>query len=203
MAVETFDGEKALYDRDYSTGRRHVGNITVTDRRLIASVDNKRIASKTEIKISSVAGTIVGFKRSGVVAFIFGVIFALIDVALCIFINTEPSFNSKPGNWSNFKYLINLLTLPIEPNQKMTAIVFFAQLTVYSALALILIIVGVLKIRNGFYVGIYTDCDKTELLWASARLGKVRPLRLKTKKEVALQIQKELSNAILSAKYSV
>ncbi len=87
MAVEMFDGEKALYDRDYSAGRRHVGNITVTDRRLIASVDNKRIASKTEIKISSVAGTIVGFKRSGVVAFIFGVIFALIDVALCIFIN--------------------------------------------------------------------------------------------------------------------
>ena len=176
MAVEMFDGEKALYDRDYSAGRRHVGNITVTDRRLIASVDNKRIASKTEIKISSVAGTIVGFKRSGVVAFIFGVIFALIDVALCIFINSE--------------------------HQKMTAIVFFAQLTVYSALALILIIVGVLKIRNGFYVGIYTDCDKTELLWASARLGNVRPLRLKTKKEVALQIQKELSNAILSAKYS-
>ena len=177
MAVEVIDGEKVIYNRDYAKGRKQsVGNVTVTDRRIIHSVESKRGASKTEINIDEIDGVKVQFKPSSVLLFIVGLLFSVADTFGALYVRSLGAFEKSDAT-------------------------LYAPFIVYGVVALFCLIKGLFLIRNGFYVGIYADLDNLDFVSVGANTGKVKPLHLKAKKETALLLQSELSAAIIGAKY--
>ena len=180
MAVEVRDGEKVIYNRDYAKGRKQsVGNVTVTNQRIIHTVESKRGVSKTEINIDEIGGVKVQFKPSSVLLFIVGLLFSVAGGFASLYVRSIGAFEKSDGT-------------------------LYIPFIIYGVFALFCLIKGLFMIRNGFYVGFYAksdSLDSIDFISVSANTGKVKPLHLKTKKETAILLQSELSSAIIGAKY--
>lgn len=178
MAVQVRDGEKIFYNKDYANGRsKSTGNITVTDKRIIHTVESKRGAAKTEIDIDEIDGVKVQFKPSSVILFIVGVILSAIISFGIMYVRSADAF-------------------------ELAGTAMYALFGIYGVIALFCLVKGAFLIRNGFYVGIYAGLDNFSFVSVGASMGKVKPLYLKTKKDTALLIQSELSAAVIGAKYN-
>lgn len=176
--------EKVFYTRDYCKGRgRSVGTVTLTDKRLISTVESKRSSERVELKIEEVQGVSFRFKPSSVALFIVGVLFTLLDTWMCFYLNKLVG-GGMGGNGQN------LWTEPA----------FLAQFIAYGLAALVCLIRGAINIRNGFYLGIKTANTRTDMIKMNAG-GKFKPLKLKPKKADALELMSGMSAALIDAKH--
>lgn len=197
MTVELLKDENVLYTRDYCKGKkRSKGTITVTNKRLINCVESKYGEERCELKIEEVSGVKVSVSPVGKALFIVGTVLLLFLIFKEIYWWIDFAINGKYGGkytyivWEilNFHFLSYSLTL-----QYIRDILFLVA-------GIVCLIKCIIKIRGGFKVYILTDNAFTGLISASAALGKIRPLRLKTDQASAVEILGGLSSALSEAK---
>lgn len=180
MELMLNEGEQVYYSRDYSKGRKKSkGNITVTDKRVVKTVESKYGVRKMEIALDEVSGVKMRFKSAKVWLFVLAGIYAFIGVAYNLFFD-----NMYGGGAGMGPGMIQIIVSAI--SYGFMVISFF---------------LGLLSLRNGFYIVVGTTSSaRFELVTATDYLGGLRPLLLKTKKSDALQMMTEISAALLSAK---
>lgn len=197
MAFELLKDENVLYTRDYCRGRkRSKGTVTVTDKRLINCVESKYGEERCELKIEEVSGVKVSVKPAGKALCIVGIILLLFLIFKEIYGWLDFAINGKHGGkysvimWEilNFHFLSYSLTL-----QYIRDILFLVA-------GIVCLIKGIIKMRSGFRVCIFTDNAYTGLISASAALCRIKPLRLKTNRASAFEILGGLSSALTEAK---
>lgn len=181
MAVELLDNEKVLYTKDYAKGRSHtVATVIVTDKRVIHSVEGKKCAEKTEIKIGEVTGVSTRFIPSNLATAIAGLILTILYVAYIVLSTTLVPSGSEVGE---LYAIVNYL------------------LYIELAIGVLCLVIGIIKLRTGLYVVLYSNGNQgMDVISVSSVKGKVRLVWLRTNKLVAKDIADGISAAIKSAK---
>lgn len=176
MSVDLLEGEKVLYTKEYTKNRsRTKCSVTVTDRRVINTVESKKFAEKTEIKIEEVNGVKTKFRPASMVQFIVCVILAVVYV-LYGFI---PVLDGMP-------YFVFII-------YKVFRYIILVGMFVCA-------IIGIFKIRNGLNVIISTKNKEINFISASSITGKIKPLKIQPDKNSAKELAYNLSAAIKNAK---
>lgn len=193
MELKLNEGEQIYYSRDYSKGRKKsTGNVTVTDERIVRTIESKYGVRKTEISLDETSGVKMKFKSAKVWLFILAGVYALFGVAYNLFMDKMYGGGAGMGPDGVIS------STPVPAGVETLQIVVSA---VSYGLMFINFILGLLSLRNGFYIVIGTKNSACfDLVTATDYLGGLKPLILKTKRDVAFQMMSEISAAILDAK---
>lgn len=186
MGVVLCAGEKVFYDRNYGKGRRRSkGNITLTDRRLIRTVESKTGMSKVEIPVEDISGVRMRFKPVLVLIFVLAAIYALVAGALGIM-----------SNMARMEDSLNQAGVGFTAND-----MFMIWMIVFAVTAVINFIVGLINLRSGLYIVVKTKVSGcVPFISVSDSLGTVKPLRLKPGRSEAYEIFDAMSAAIMQVK---
>ncbi len=182
MAPELYADERIIYSEEYCKKRKVNATVTVTDRRLISTVDSKRRQSVTSIDVKEIGGVSIRFKPASVLLFIIG--FILVEVSGMLF-----------SNISNLIYDTDVEGISVR-----SIVLLFVFIAIYAVIALYCLISGAFKIRNGFYISIKIPANRIDMINMSAK-GKYKAIKLKPKREEAQRLMRELSSALSRAKY--
>lgn len=189
MSVVLSKGEKIIYTRDYCKGwGKSVGNVTITDKRLISTIEGKSKMSKTELSIDDISGFRIRFKPTSVLAFIAFAIYACISGVLGIMSNMRDAQGAVDsfGGGAAVGSAVNDL--------------FFIWIIIFVVLAVLNFIIGLISIRNGLYIVARTKpTERINFICVSAS-GKNVTLKLKPKKDEAFALLDTMSAALQEAK---
>lgn len=185
MNLVLSEGEKVVYDREYCKGRkRSTSKITITNKRLINTVESKYGVTKREIKVDDVGAVRVKFKPTSVLAFVLTGIYGLFAAGVKVF---EKLMNDGA-------------TVPEDAmfNGGMSSI-YIAYLCVFLGLAVISFIVGLFSLRNGYYLVVKTKpCEHVNCIALSSAMGSLKPLKLKPGKAEAFEMMDTIPAALAS-----
>lgn len=188
MSLVLAEGEKIYYTRDYCKGRRRsVGNVTVTDKRLVSTVESKAGVSRNELPIDEVAGLKMKFRPTSVLAFIATGVYGIVS-GVCGYLlkmaEAEAEAASRPGMVS--ESAVSAMTTS-----------YTALIIVFALCAVACLIAGLISLRNGLYIKIQTqEGFLHDIISINGITGRVKPLRLKPKKEEAFELLESLSVAL-------
>lgn len=188
MGVVLSKGESVYYDRNYGRGRRRsTGNITITDRRLIRTVESKTGMSKTEIDINDIGGLKMRFKPVMVLAFIAAAVSAAVSGVLGILMNMKKTEAGLGMSDIASGVSVN--------NYFMLVIILFL------AVSAVTFIIGLITLRSGLYIIVKRSvAGNVDFISASESLGKIKPLGIKPRRSEVLELFDSMSTALMQVK---
>lgn len=175
MKLVLSEGEKIYYNFDYCKGKC---NITITDKRLISAVKEKNELTRNEFLVDDICSIKMRFRPTSIMAFIISGFYSIISHALYLF---------KERN--EFDYLIKIFNV----ENKAISIVFTYIGTILFLFAIISFIVGLLSLRNGYYlilrvkVGCYID-----VMSSRVKINKAQNVKLKPSKRDAYTLMDDI-----------
>ncbi len=180
MELVLSEKEKVYYNRDYCKGK---SNITITDKRLISTVKSKKETTRKEFLVDDICSVNMKFRPISIISFVFGSIFSICALSLKLF---EFTIKTKEET-TEFNQLSMIFT-----SIAVTLIVF----------AIFNFIIGLLSLRNGYHVVIKSkQCGYIGVTSLSAKLGKVKPIKLRPSKKDALELMNDIPSALALIKY--
>ena len=126
------------------------------------------------------------FKPTSVIAFVASGIYTIIGIIIN-FIPKLMGLEDDP-------------TGPVSTSNDFIHEMFLAYMIFFIALAVISFIIGLLSLRNGYYILIKTQpCDYYSVS-LSANMGTMKPIKIKPQKDEALDIMNTFPAALISIK---
>ena len=171
MAHVLTEGEKVYYDRDYYKKRNRSANITITNKRLISSVEGKKELTHKEYRLEDITG-----------------------------VETKLSWFSKLIVFVAFYLMIGGLVEIILNFVAGPSVIYLAMGIPLLVVGGVSFIICLLRLRNGYYILVKTKVSDYCHISLSADLGAYKPIKIKPKKEDALDIMNTFPAALISIK---
>ena len=185
MSLVLAKGEEIIYERNYAKSfGGGIGNITITNKRLISMVTSKRIIKRHEFKVDEVGIVRTSVTPVNVLCFILTVIYG----AVGYFLFELPNLAKKVEALEDFAKIP--LVQPL--------------MWIFIAGAVISLIIGLLSLRNGFCIKINAQQHNYyNPVSTVGSAGKVKPIKLKPKLKDAEEIMSSVPAALAKIKYNL